>query len=489
MPQKEMTRVYNSDYNEQDQRSKPVAKVLIVDDDVSQRSDLAAMVTLFGFEVETAAEGNEALAKLASFPANAILTDLVMPGMDGVALLKELARRGDRTPAIVLTGFGNIDHAISFVHDLKAFWFLEKPVQSSVMRALLERAVQQNHLMHETERLSTQLSYQGVLGDLVGNSRAMREIFSMIRQVAPTTASVLITGESGTGKELVARAIHELSPRSRGPFVAINCAALPETLMESELFGHERGSFTGALERRAGCFEQAQNGTLLLDEIGEMPVGTQAKLLRVIEDSKVRRLGGVRDIPISVRVLAATNRNPEHAIQNKHLREDLYYRLNVFHIALPPLRDHKDDIAPLAAALIHEINRKHGCRVTHLSPEVMEQFQASYWPGNVRQLRNLIERAAIVAGEGEIQLRHLPEVAPRPAAAPVPDGDTLKVGPGLPMEEVEEAYVKLTLKHTRNNRRQAAELLGICLRTLQTKLRAYETGKAMGAAAGRGRLE
>jgi len=308
----------------------------------------------------------------------------------------------------------------------------------------------------------------------------------MIRQVAPTTASVFITGESGTGKELVARAIHELSPRSAGPFVAINCAALPESLMESELFGHEKGAFTGAVERRAGCFEQAQNGTLLLDEIGEMPTATQAKLLRVIEENKVRRLGGAHEVPVAVRVLAATNRAPEKAVQNKHLREDLYYRLNVFHIALPPLRERLDDIPVLAAALIHDANRKHGCRVSHLSQDVLERFRANSWPGNVRELRNVLERAAIVAGSGEIQPHHLPGAAAvvRKAEGAVVS-DELRVRAGAPMSEIEEAYVRLTLKHTNNNRRQAAELLGICLRTLQSKLRSYGAGKTSAAAAGK----
>ena len=306
------------------------AQILVVDDDFQQRSDLADMVESMGFQVATASDGEDALAKLVSFPANVILTDLVMPRMDGAALLKVLAERGDRTPTIVLTGFGSVDQAISFVHDLKAFWFLEKPVQSEVMRTLLERALQQNQLIEETQRLNRQLSYRGVLDELTGDSPAMKEVFSLIQQVAPTTASVFISGESGTGKELVARAIHRLSPRNGAPFVAVNCAALPDTLVESELFGHEKGAFTGAVERRSGCFEQAHNGTLFLDEIGEMPIGTQAKLLRVIEESRVRRLGGKSDMPFAVRVLAATNRSPEEAIRNNRLREDLYYRLNVF---------------------------------------------------------------------------------------------------------------------------------------------------------------
>ena len=460
--------------------------ILVVDDDASQRSDLAQMVASFGFTVNTAADGREALETLESFPASVILADMVMPRMDGLALLKELSARGDRTPLIILTAMGGIERAISVVHDLKAFWFLEKPVLPGVMRPLLERAIQQHVLIEETEGLRRQLSYQGVLGEMVGSSPPMKEIFSLVRQVAPTTASVLITGESGTGKELVARAIHNLSQRATGPFVAVNCAALPESLMESELFGHEKGAFTGAIGRRTGCFEEAHNGTLLLDEIGEMPIGTQAKLLRVIEESKVRRLGGTSDIPISVRVLAATNRSPEQAIQNKQLREDLYYRLNVFHISLPPLRARKQDIPFIASALLRDLNRKHGTRVTHLSHEVLQWFDGNSWPGNVRELRNLIERATIMAGEGEIQLRHLPGVtAPTaPKTAPQPADDVLQVPVGARMSDVEEAYLRLTLKHANNNRRRAAAMLGLCLRTLHNKLREYEKGKTNGAGSG-----
>jgi DNA-binding NtrC family response regulator len=450
---------------------------------------LAQLVVSLGYEADTAGDGREALEKLVSFPACAVLADLVMPRMDGVALLKELAARGDCTPVIILTALGSIEQALSVMHDLKAFWFLEKPVQPEVMRSLLQRAIQQNQLVQETDRLRRELSYQGVLGDLVGDSPVMQEVFSQIRQVAPTTASVLITGESGTGKELAARAIHQLSQRSNGPFVAVNCAALPETLMESELFGHERGAFTGAFGRSPGCFEQADNGTLLLDEIAEMPIGTQAKLLRVIEESTVRRLGGARDIPISVRVLAATNRPPAAAIQSNHLREDLYYRLNVFHLSMPPLRDHKEDIAAIVAAMIHGLNRKHGCRVTNLSPEVLLRWEESSWPGNVRELRNLVERAVIVAGEGEIQLRHLPGgiAAPQPAVAKTVSSDVLTARVGSRLSEVEEAYIRLTLLHTANNKRRAAQILGLCVRTLHNKLRQYQDKQAKGmAVTGRG---
>jgi transcriptional regulator with PAS, ATPase and Fis domain len=308
----------------------------------------------------------------------------------------------------------------------------------------------------------------------VGDSPQMKEVFSLIRQVAPTTASVLITGESGTGKELVARGIHGLSKRSTGPVIAVNCAALPESLIESELFGHEKGAFTGALERRAGCFEQANHGTLLLDEIGDMPVTTQAKLLRVIGESKVRRLGNTNDIPIDVRVLAATNQSPDKAIEEKRFREDLYYRLNVFCIHLPPLRERKQDIPTVAAALLCNLNRKHNCRVTHVSPAVLTRFDLYSWPGNVRQLRNVLERAVIMAGEGEIQLRHVPGgLVPAPPAPQEQSDDVLKIRVGTSMDDVEEAYIRLALAYTKNNKHRAAELLGISLRNLHNKVRAY----------------
>ncbi len=420
-------------------------------------------------------------------PADVIISDLIMPRMDGFELLRNLETRGYRTPTIVLTGFGSIEKAISVVHDLKAFWFLEKPVQPGILRALIERAAAQNRLVEETEVLNRQLSFHGVLGDLVGGSHPMRQVFLEIQQVAPTSASVLITGESGTGKELVARALHRLSPRVSGPFVPINCAALTETLIESELFGHEKGAFTGALERHIGCFEQANNGTVFLDEIGEMPIGTQSKLLRVLEDRKVRRLGGKIDLPVEVRVVAATNQNPEDAIREKHLREDLYYRLNVFHIHLPPLRERKEDIPAISEAILATLNKKHGCRVAGLQAAALERMQAYSWPGNVRELRNVLERAAIMAGEGMIQPKHMAmdpmmtvaEAAP--VAAEPESGESLSVRPGASLEEIEEAYINRILRQTNNNKTKAAEILGISVRTLHNRLGQLTRGKANAA--------
>ena len=456
-------------------------RVLIVDDDECQRTLLAEVTAGLGFSVETASDGEDALAKHSAQAADVILTDLVMPGMDGFDLLRSLESSGDRTPAIALTGVGGIEQGISVVHDLKAFWFLEKPVQTSILRALLERAVAQKHLIEETDILTRQLSHQGVLGDIVGGSAVMRQIYSLISQVAPTTASILITGESGTGKELVARAIHRLSPRSGSPFIAINCAAMPETLIESELFGHEKGAFTGAAERHAGCFEQAHNGTVLLDEIADMPIGTQAKLLRVLEDGKVRRLGSKTELPVSVRVIAATNWPPERALQENRLREDLYYRLNVFHLALPPLRERKEDIPAICDAILSNLNKKHGCHISGLHPEVLESFQKAAWPGNVRQLRNVLERAMIVAGQGTILAKHLPSDPSIPGSTAVPpsmDADSIQIRVGPPMSEVEQAYVDLVLKHTNNNKTRAAEILGFSVRTLHNRVRALSEGES-----------
>ncbi len=483
-------------------------KVLIVDDEASQRSGLAAMVSAWGMTPETASEGNEALLKLGDFPADVIITDLNMPGLDGFGFLQRLRDSGDMPPTIVLTGFGNIETGVKTVHELGAYWFLEKPIQPATLEVLLRRAGTHAGLRAEKRILERQLSYKGSLGELVGTSPKMQEIFALLQQAGPSKACVLVTGESGTGKELVARTIHALSPRRQGPFVAINCAAMPETLIESELFGHEKGSFTGASERRAGCFEVAQHGTLLLDEIGEMPMQTQAKLLRILEDSKVRRLGGKTEFEVDVRVVAATNKVPEEAVRGGHLREDLFYRLNVFHIHLPPLRERREDIQAIAEALLGDLNRKHECRVTDISPAVLASLERHQWPGNVRELRNVLERAVILAGEGTIEMSHLPAflqnqgaapAAAPAAAAPAAAGQAASAGAppaasgnepdrvsfqiGTTVEDAEKGLILRTLEHTRNNKTRAAEILGISLKTLHNKLKEYGAGKEYGIGA------
>jgi len=405
-------------------------------------------------------------------------------------------------PTIVLTAFGSVETAVKTVHELGAYWFLEKPIQPGSMEVLLRRAGSHAGLNAEKKVLERQLVYKGAMGELVGTSPKMQEIFVLLQQAGPSKACVLITGESGTGKELVARTIHALSPRRQGPFIAINCAALPETLIESELFGHEKGSFTGASERRAGCFEVAQHGTLLLDEIGEMPMPTQAKLLRILEDSKVRRLGGKMEFEVDVRVVAATNKVPDEAVRGGHLREDLYYRLNVFHVHLPPLRERKEDIQAISEALIGDLNRKHECRVSDIAPVVLEALERHNWPGNVRELRNVLERAVILAGEGTIEVQHLPAFlqsrssaaspAAPPAAAPAPapaaasspeDSEVLRIPIGTTVEETEKALILRTLEHTRNNKTRAAEILGISLKTLHNKLKEYGAGREFGIGA------
>ncbi len=445
------------------------------------------MVSAWGMTPATAGDGSEALLKLAEFPADVIITDLNMPGMDGFAFLERLRDSGEMPPAIVLTAYGNIETAVKTVHELGAYWFLEKPIQPGTMEVLIRRAGSHAGLHAEKRVLERQLSYKGALGEMVGTSSKMQEIFALLQQAGPSKACVLITGESGTGKELVARTVHALSPRRQGPFIAINCAALPETLIESELFGHEKGSFTGASERRAGCFELAQHGTLLLDEIGEMPMQTQAKLLRILEDSKVRRLGGRAEFEVDVRVVAATNKVPEEAVRGGHLREDLYYRLNVFHIHLPALRERKEDVQAIAEALLSDLNRKHECRVSDISPAVVEALRAHNWPGNVRELRNVLERAVILAGEGTIELSHLPAflqqrtisvsipaaAAEAPSVQPAEDNGGVRFQIGTTVEEAEKGLILRTLEHTRNNKTRAAEILGISLKTLHNKLKEY----------------
>jgi DNA-binding NtrC family response regulator len=455
-------------------------KVLIVEDEENERSGLAELVSAWGYRADTAKDGLEGLEKVAAWTPAIVVTDLKMPRMSGMELLARIAEQPLQIAVILLTAQGSIDLAVDAMK-IGAYDFIQKPVDPARLKQILQNAVRQRGTALELEVTKRKLRDTGVFGRLVGSSRSMQEIFRLVEMVAPSTASVLITGESGTGKEMVARTIHEMSPRKSKPFVAINCSAIPETLMESEIFGHEKGAFTGALERRAGCFELAEEGTLLLDEIGEMPIATQAKLLRVLEDHKLRRLGSKVETPVDVRVLAATNKAPEEAVAKGELRNDLYYRLNVFNIHLPPLREHKEDIPELVDALLADMNAKHERKVSGVHESILQMFSNYNWPGNVRELRNTLERAVIVCEASLIEPRHLPPNfgnAGLKVATGSADGIHLEVG--TTVGEAEKMLIVKTLAATNNNKTRAAEILGISLKTLHNKLKEY--GAASGVA-------
>jgi DNA-binding NtrC family response regulator len=446
------------------------AKILIVEDDAHERQGLADLLSLWGYETETAEDGSEALEKVASFNPAVVISDLRMPRVTGMELLRQVHEVHPALNFIMLTGQGTIEEAVEATK-LGAFNFLEKPLDTKRLEVELRNCLERHESERQLEAAHRRLRDLGFLGNIVGRSKKIQEVTTLISQVAPSRASVLITGESGTGKELVARTIHDLSPRRSQPFVAVNCAAIPETLMESEVFGHEKGAFTGALERRIGCFELADGGTLLLDEIGEMPSGTQAKLLRVLEDSKVRRLGSKSEISVDVRVLAATNKVPEEAVAKGQLRSDLYFRLNVVNIVLPPLRSHLEDLEELTTALLDDLNRKHDRAVKGVDSEVLQAFHHYNWPGNVRELRNALERMLVTCTGDHLTVHHLPRGFGRAGIAETED--QLRLRPGMTVAEAERRLIFETLESTQNNKTRAAELLGISLKTLHNKLKEY----------------
>jgi len=457
-------------------------KVLIVEDEENERTGLAELVRAWGYDTETASDGVEGLERAESWNPGIVITDLKMPRMNGMELLEHIAAQPQQVAVVLLTAQGSVDAAVSAMK-VGAFDFIEKPVNPTRLRNILQNASRIRGAERELEASRRKLRDVGVLGSLVGPSKKMQEVFRLIEMVAPSTASVLLTGESGTGKEIVARTIHSLSNRKAKPFVAINCAAIPETLIESEIFGHEKGAFTGALERRTGCFELAEGGTLLLDEIGDMPIGTQAKLLRVLEDRKLRRLGSKAETSVDVRVLAATNKPPDEAVARGQLRNDLYYRLNVFNIHLPPLREHREDMAALVQALLDDMNQKHNRTVAGVTDPVMSAFLSYAWPGNIRELRNTLERAVIVCDGPLVEPKHLPpgfgQVVTR---APVQEANAVRLGVGTTVGEAERLLILKTLEATNNNKTRAAEMLGISLKTLHNKLKEYGAHGASEAA-------
>ncbi|HKI86057.1 MAG TPA: sigma-54 dependent transcriptional regulator [Thermoanaerobaculia bacterium] len=450
---------------------------LIVDDDEDTRSALAELVEGQGFTVTTAGALVEARSKGEERIPDVVLVDLVLPDGDGMDLLEAWADNGHDTDVVLITGHASVDTAVEALRQ-GATDYLVKPIDFSRLEIVLANIARTRELRGEIADLRRELRSLGRFGDLVGVSAPIQEVFDLVEKVAPTDASVMLTGESGTGKELVAATIHRLSDRRKGPFVPLNCSATSATLIESELFGHERGSFTGANRQHKGIFEQASGGTLFLDEITEMPIELQAKLLRVLESRSFNRIGGERPIAADVRIVAASNRDLGEAVKEGKLREDLLYRLNVFPIELPPLRRRGDDVKLLADHFLRELNREKGTG-TRLAPAAMERLGAYSWPGNVRELRNVIARAYILAGE-EIGIESLPpEVVGTRGADPgatseePPAGDGVRVAVGSSIADVERRLILATLDSLDGDKRAAAEQLGISLKTLYNRLKTY----------------
>jgi DNA-binding NtrC family response regulator len=443
-------------------------RILVVDDEANARMALAELLREEGYEVETAADAFKALGKLADLAPHLVLTDLKMPGMDGIELMQKIAA-SEHTPAvIVMTAFGAVDSAVEAMR-FGAFDYLTKPLNFDELLIVTQRALEQRRLRDEAGQLRKRLAARYSIGNIVGSSPPMQKVFKIIEQVAPSRASVLLTGESGTGKELVAAALHEHSPRKDGPFIKLHCAALAETLLESELFGHERGAFTGAVARRDGRFQLAHGGTLFLDEIGEISPAIQVKLLRFLQEHEFERVGGSQTIKVDVRVIAATNRDLAAEVKAGRFREDLYYRLNVVSIELPALRERPSDLALLANHFLTRFARENGKQISGLSTAALAAIGSYAWPGNVRELENAIERAVVMATDDLIEVDHLPAtVKPAPIASAAP------VIPGSTLADIERHAILETLEATGGSTSRAAEILGISVRKIQYKLHEYK---------------
>ncbi len=487
-------------------------RILVVDDEETIRAGVARIVQRMGHEVETAADATEGLQRALSSPPDLIITDLQLPDRSGLELIAELRDRGIESTMIVLTAHGTIDSAVEATR-MGVYDYLTKPPEADRIRTVVNKGLERAAMQQEVALLRREMIRSGRFQDLIGRTPGMLEMYRMIEQIAPTSAPVLILGERGTGKEVVSRILHNLSPRSCARFVAINCAAIPENLLESELFGHERGAFTGATTARAGCLELAHEGTLFLDEIGDMPLALQSKLLRVLEDHKVRRVGGSREIPVELRVVAATNADVPSLLANGRFREDLYDRLNVFTLHIPPLRERAEDVPALAHHFLSLYARENNRPVVDFTAEAMEAFQRYHWPGNVRELRNAVQRAVILSTGAEIQRKDLPasiREASRFEASrfegsrsegsrmegsrsddagatshatgfdslgrrtqPANEAGVIRVRVGTPLDEAERVLILETLAACGGNKTRASSILGITPKTLYTKLRQY----------------
>ncbi len=444
------------------------ANILVVDDEINIRGALVTLLEKKGHRVRAAGSGEDALEQLEAAPADLVLTDLKMPGMGGIEFLRRLKAKWPDTEVVVMTAYGSIDTAVEAMRH-GAYDYLMKPIDRERFPLVVEKALERHVLATENKLLRNRLETKTRFDHMVGDSEPMQRVYRLVEMVADSDVTVLLTGESGTGKELISRAIHYKSPRADGPFITMNCGALPDNLFESELFGYEKGAFTGAMSTKMGRFELADGGTLLLDEVGELSLKSQVDFLRVLETKEFRRLGGTKLLTVDVRIIAATNRNLEEAVRQGDFREDLYYRLNVVPIRLPPLRDRADDIPLLVDLFLAECTAQHHREPKEVSREAMRLLQLYGWPGNIRQLRNLMERLVVTVKDAMIQPEHLPEEI----QASKEDVRTMVVTLGTSLERVERDVIQRTLAEVTNHREKAAKLLGISLRALQYKIKEY----------------
>lgn len=441
--------------------------ILIIDDEKNIREGLSAALELDGYSVKLAANGAEGLALIEKGDIDLVITDLRMPGISGEEVLAKVRGESPGIPVIVLTGHGSIDTAVDAMRN-GAYDFLTKPLSLDRLSLIVKRALAGRELEIRHSSLQQELNAQASFESIIGKSAEMQRIFQMVRKAADSKASVLITGESGTGKELIANALHNLSPRKSNPFIKVHCAALSETLLESELFGHEKGAFTGAAARKRGRFELANTGTIFLDEIGEINQNVQIKILRVLQDKRFERVGGEETLEVDVRVIAATNRNLEGEIAQGRFREDLFYRLNVVHIQVPPLRDRKDDIPLMLNAFLDEFNRENNKSITGFDSRSRSALYKYDWPGNIRQLRNCVESAVVMCSGNEITLEDLP-----PTVRGAAESNVIQVPVGITMAEAEKIIIQQNLASNQGNKSKTADILGIGRKTLHRKLEEY----------------
>ncbi len=444
------------------------AKILIVDDEVNIRNALVTLLERKGYRGRGVATAEEGLDLLETTGMDLVITDLRMPGIGGMEFLRRLQTKWPGTEVMVMTAYGSIETAVEAMR-AGAYDYLTKPIDRERFPIMVEKALERHHLSIENQRLRDRLETRTRFEQMVGESEAMQRVYGLVEMVASSDVTVLLTGESGTGKEPVARAIHHKSLRADGPFITLNCGALPDALFESELFGYEKGAFTGAMTTKAGRFELADGGTLLLDEVGELSLKSQVDFLRVLETKEFRRLGGTKLITVDARIIAATNRNLEEAVKQGAFREDLFYRLNVVPIQLPPLRERRDDISLLVETFLPKFCAQHQRAPKDVSREAMRLLRLYAWPGNIRQLRNLLERLVVTVRDHTILPEHLPEEI----QVSREDVRTMVVTLGNPLEEIEKEVIRRTLVEVTNHREKAAKLLGISLRSLQYKIKEY----------------